>query len=105
MRVTRGITLPQDYASAAGSFKLPAGAAALKERWTGWAMLPPPAGIWGMPVDFLVTVPGYDPDIAKYRAEAREIMAKLGYSAEKHLAIKVSARQHPDLSRSRGDPH
>ena len=61
----------------------------------GGAMLPPPAGIWGMPVDFLVTVPGYDPDIAKNRAEAREIMAKLGYSAEKHLAIKVSARNIP----------
>jgi hypothetical protein len=26
------------------------------------------------------------------RAEAREIMTKLSYSAEKHLAIKVSAR-------------
>jgi peptide/nickel transport system substrate-binding protein len=27
----------------------------------GGAMLPPPAGVWGMPADFLATVPGYGP--------------------------------------------
>ena len=40
----------------------------------GGAMLPPPAGVWGMPADFLATIPGYGPDVAKNRAEAREIM-------------------------------
>jgi hypothetical protein len=33
----------------------------------GGAMLPP-AGLWGMPVDFLATIPGYGPDVAKNRA-------------------------------------
>ena len=45
----------------------------------GGAMQPPPAGVWGMPADMLATIPRYDPDIAKNRAAAREIMAKLGY--------------------------
>jgi peptide/nickel transport system substrate-binding protein len=61
----------------------------------GGAMEPPPAGVWGMPADVLATVPGYDPDIAKNRAAAREIMTKLGYSADKHLAVKVAARNIP----------
>ena len=58
----------------------------------GGAMLPPPAGVWGMPADFLATVPGYSPDVAKNRAAAREIMTKLGYGPDKRLAIKVAAR-------------
>jgi peptide/nickel transport system substrate-binding protein len=61
----------------------------------GGAMLPPPAGVWGMPTDFLATVPGYDPDVAKNRAEAREIMTKLGYGPDKRLAVKVAARNIP----------
>src|SRR5208282_4556840 len=43
----------------------------------GGAMLPPPAGVWGMPPDILKTIPGYDPDVDKSRAEARKIMAGL----------------------------
>jgi peptide/nickel transport system substrate-binding protein len=58
----------------------------------GGAMLPPPEGLWGMPADLLKTLPGYDPDIAKNRAEARKIMEKLGYGPDKRLAIKVSTR-------------
>jgi peptide/nickel transport system substrate-binding protein len=61
----------------------------------GGAMEPPPAGVWGMPADVLATVPGYDPDVAKNRAAAREIMTKLGYGPDKHLAIKVAARNIP----------
>ncbi|MBV8507773.1 MAG: ABC transporter substrate-binding protein, partial [Alphaproteobacteria bacterium] len=61
----------------------------------GGAMLPPPAGVWGMPADLLATVPGYGPDVAKNRAAARDIMHKLGYGADKHLAVKVSARNIP----------
>jgi peptide/nickel transport system substrate-binding protein len=34
----------------------------------GGAMLPPPAGVWGMPPDILATIPGYGPDVAKNRA-------------------------------------
>jgi peptide/nickel transport system substrate-binding protein len=58
----------------------------------GGAMQPPPAGVWGMPPDVLATIPGYGPDIAKNRAEARAIITKLGYGPDKRLAIKVAAR-------------
>jgi peptide/nickel transport system substrate-binding protein len=61
----------------------------------GGAMLPPPAGVWGMPADFLATVPGYSPDVANNRAAAREIMTRLGYGPDKRLAIKVAARNIP----------
>jgi len=45
----------------------------------GGAMLPPPEGIWGMPAEMLRSLPGYDPDVAKNRAEARKIMEGHGY--------------------------
>jgi peptide/nickel transport system substrate-binding protein len=61
----------------------------------GGAMLPPPAGVWGMPADVLATIPGYGPDVARNRAEARAIMARLGYGSDKRLAIKVAARNIP----------
>ena len=61
----------------------------------GGAMLPPPAGIWGMPADLLETIPGYGTDVAKNRAEAREIMTRLGYGPNRRLAIKVAARNIP----------
>src|SRR5262245_8948349 len=40
-------------------------------------------------------LPGYDPDVAKNRDEARAIMAKLGYGPSKRLKLKVSARDIP----------
>src|ERR1700756_1448827 len=40
----------------------------------GGAMQPPPEGLWGMSPDMLKTLPGYDPDVQKNRAEARQIM-------------------------------
>src|SRR5262249_24494400 len=58
----------------------------------GGAMQPAPSGLWGMPADLLRTLPGYDPDIQKNRAQARQIMAKLGYGPDKRLAITVSTR-------------
>jgi peptide/nickel transport system substrate-binding protein len=58
----------------------------------GGAMLPPPAGVWGMPPDFLETVIGYDPGVQKNRIEARKIMEKLGYGPDKRLNIRVSTR-------------
>jgi peptide/nickel transport system substrate-binding protein len=61
----------------------------------GGAMLPPPAGVWGMPPDVLATVPGYGADVAKNRAKARAIMTELGYGPDKRLAIKVGARNIP----------
>jgi peptide/nickel transport system substrate-binding protein len=58
----------------------------------GGAMLPPPAGIWGMPPEMLATVPGYGPDVQKNRAEARSLMEKLGYGPDKRLEVKISTR-------------
>ena len=61
----------------------------------GATMLPPPEGLWGMAPEMLATLPGYDPDIAKNRAKAREIMGKLGYSPDNRLAVTVSSRNIP----------
>ena len=61
----------------------------------GGAMQPPPQGVWGMPAEVLRTLPGYDPDVAKNRTEARELMEKVGYGPENRLAVKVSVRNTP----------
>jgi peptide/nickel transport system substrate-binding protein len=61
----------------------------------GGTMLPPPEGVWGMPPEMMKTIPGYDPDVQKNRAEARKIMEKLGYGPTKRLKTKVSARNIP----------
>ena len=58
----------------------------------GGPMLPPPAGVWGMPKDMLETLPGHRPDVEKSRAEARNIMEGLGYGPDKPLKAKVSTR-------------
>src|SRR5207247_5947984 len=58
----------------------------------GGAMMPPPAGSWGMPPEVLQNLPGYGPDVQKNRAEAREIMKKLGYGPDKRLAVTVTTR-------------
>ncbi len=58
----------------------------------GAAMLPPPAGVRGMPKEMLESLPGFGTDIEKNRAEARKIMEKLGYSKDKPLKIKVATR-------------
>jgi peptide/nickel transport system substrate-binding protein len=58
----------------------------------GGAMLPPPAGMWGLPLERLQQLPGYGSDIATNRAEARAIMEKGGYGPDHRLAVKVSAR-------------
>jgi peptide/nickel transport system substrate-binding protein len=55
-------------------------------------MLPPPEGLWGIPLEQLRPLPGYGTDIEKSRAEAREIMKKLGYGPDNPLKVKVSAR-------------
>jgi peptide/nickel transport system substrate-binding protein len=61
----------------------------------GGTMLPPPEGVWGMSPDMLKTLPGYDPDMAKNRAQARNIMEKLGYGPDNRLAVTVSTRNLP----------
>jgi peptide/nickel transport system substrate-binding protein len=61
----------------------------------GATMLPPPEGVWGMPPEVLEKLPGYGPDIAKNRAEAKTIMETLGYGPDKRLAVKMSTRNFP----------
>jgi peptide/nickel transport system substrate-binding protein len=61
----------------------------------GGVLQPPPGGQWGMPLDMLQKLPGYSPDIEKNRAEARQIMQKLGYGPNNPLKIKVSTRDLP----------
>ena len=61
----------------------------------GAAMEPTPSGVWGLPGQELASLPGYDPDVAKNRALAREIMAGLGHGPQKHLAIKIAVRNIP----------
>src|SRR5712675_1373600 len=61
----------------------------------GGTMLPQPEGVWRMPPELLRTLPGYDPDVTKNRAEARSIMQKLGYGPDKRLAVTVSTRNVP----------
>src|SRR6202045_2532158 len=63
----------------------------------GGVMQPLPAGVWGMPPDMLQTLPGYGPNIQLNRADARQIMHKLGYGSDNRLKIKVSVRDLPYL--------
>ena len=61
----------------------------------GGALLPPPAGVWGLPPELLKGLPGYDPEVAKSRAEARGIMEQLGYGPYNRLRVKLSVRNIP----------
>jgi peptide/nickel transport system substrate-binding protein len=58
----------------------------------GGVLQPQPAGLWGLPPEILRTLPGFDPDIEKNRAEARRIMEKLGYGPNNRLKLKVTTR-------------
>jgi len=61
----------------------------------GGTMQPPPQGVWGMPAEMLRALPGYNPDVAKNRAEARKLMEKDGYGPDNRLPVKVSVRNTP----------
>jgi peptide/nickel transport system substrate-binding protein len=45
-----------------------------------------------MPAEMLKTLTGYDPDVAKNRSKAREIVQKAGYGPDNRLAVTVSTR-------------
>ena len=55
------------------------------------AMLPPPAGVWGMPEQMVKTIPGYG-DVEKAREQARALMKQAGYGPDKRMKLKVSTR-------------
>jgi peptide/nickel transport system substrate-binding protein len=61
----------------------------------GGAMMPPPAGSWGMPPEVLAGLPGYGGEVQANRAEARKVMGKLGYGPDKRLSIEVTTRDTP----------
>src|ERR1700731_104449 len=61
----------------------------------GGALLAPPEGVWGMPPEMVRSLPGYGPDVAANRAEARKLMEKLGYGPNNRLQTKVSTRNIP----------
>ncbi len=58
----------------------------------GGTMQPPPDGMWGLPAEMLAVVPGYGPDVENNRAEARALMEKMGYGADKPLRLKIATR-------------
>jgi peptide/nickel transport system substrate-binding protein len=61
----------------------------------GGTMQPPPEGFWGLPPDKMTDLPGYGPDVAANRAEARAIMQQLGYGPDKRLTVKMTVRNLP----------
>ena len=61
----------------------------------GASMLPPPEGLWGLPPERLASLPGYGPDVVANRAQARAIMARLGYGPERRLKLKIATRNAP----------
>ncbi len=58
----------------------------------GGAMLPPPAGVWGVGAEALKDLPGYGGDLEASREKGRALMREAGYGPEKRLKIKVSTR-------------
>jgi peptide/nickel transport system substrate-binding protein len=62
----------------------------------GGAMLPKPAGEWGMPPEMVSSLTGYGPDTDRNVAQARAMMQKLGYSDAKPLGIKIQTRNLPN---------
>jgi peptide/nickel transport system substrate-binding protein len=61
----------------------------------GGVMQPQPEGAWGLPPEELAKLPGYNPDVAKNREEARQIMRKFGYGPDNRLHVKVTTREIP----------
>src|SRR6266542_1660338 len=61
----------------------------------GGALLAPPEGVWGLPPEMVRSLPGYGPDVAANRAEARKLMEKVGYGPNNRLQTKVTTRNLP----------
>ena len=59
----------------------------------GGVLQPPPEGLWGMPIEMVKQLPGYDPDVQNNRAQARQLMEDLGYGPNRRLSIKVTSQE------------
>jgi peptide/nickel transport system substrate-binding protein len=57
----------------------------------GGALLPRPAGVWGLPAAEVKTLPGMG-DVAKNRAEAKKLLAEAGHGPSNPLKVTVSTR-------------
>jgi peptide/nickel transport system substrate-binding protein len=57
----------------------------------GGAMLPKPYGVWGLPEEELVKLPGYG-DPVQQKEEAKKILAELGYGPNNPLKVILSTR-------------
>ena len=55
-------------------------------------MQPGPAGLWGLPPEIMMTLPGYGPDVVANREEARKLMEKHGYGPNHRLPVQVATR-------------
>jgi peptide/nickel transport system substrate-binding protein len=55
-------------------------------------MMPRPEGVWGMPTEMLMSLPGYSGTFEERLAEARKLMEGLGHGPAKKLKVKVSTR-------------
>jgi peptide/nickel transport system substrate-binding protein len=55
-------------------------------------MQPPPTGVWGMPKEMLMSLPGYKGTLEERQAKAKQIMESLGYGPSNKLKLKVSTR-------------
>ena len=60
----------------------------------GGTMLPPPAGVWGMPKEMVDTLVGFG-DVEKNREEARAIMRSKGFGPDNRMKLKVITRNIP----------
>jgi peptide/nickel transport system substrate-binding protein len=61
---------------------------------TGGIMLPKPWGVWGLPQAEQAKLPGFG-DPAKQKAEAKKLLAEIGYGSSKPLKVTVSTRAIP----------
>jgi peptide/nickel transport system substrate-binding protein len=60
----------------------------------GGALLPRPAGVWGLPAAEIARLPGMG-DPAKQKAEARKLLAEAGYGPANPLKFTLSTRALP----------
>ncbi|WP_158215294.1 ABC transporter substrate-binding protein [Candidimonas nitroreducens] len=58
-------------------------------------MLPKPAASWGLSPDQVKDLPGYGPDVAANREQARKLMAQAGYGPDHHLSATLMVVNRP----------